>query len=158
MPNLTKVSYQIQHNSWIKYMKDQMLLHVTKQEEMSFANVLPPTCQVKLVPQIVLKKQKRQKFPLITLNVFALEQRTVLNSQMQMHVTPVVLIIILKKLAKQNVTLPNSNLYWMMIHAKNVEKKNTLKQIPKNVQLVEKIKLETQLVRIVNVQRVPISM
>jgi len=110
MPNLTKVSYQIQHNSWIKYMKDQMLLLVAAKEEMSFANVLPPTWQVLIVLLIVLKKLIRQKLPLITLDVFALEQRTVLNLKMLLA-TNVTLTIILQKLAKPNVTNQNSNLY-----------------------------------------------
>lgn len=111
MPNLTKVSYQIQHNSWIKYMKDQMLLLVAAQEEKSLANVLQPTWQVLLVTKIVQKKLNRQKLLLITLDVFALEQRTVLNLQVLPNVMHVKLITILQKLAKPNVTLQNSNLY-----------------------------------------------
>ena len=92
-------------------MKDQMLLLVAAKEEMSFANVLPPTWQVLIVLLIVLKKLKRQKLPLITLDVFALELRTVLNLQILMHVMHVILTTILQKLAKPNVTKQNSNSY-----------------------------------------------
>lgn len=87
-----------------------MLLLVAAKEEMSFANVLPPTWQVLIVLLIVLKKLIRQKLPLITLDVFALEQRTVLNLKMLLA-TNVTLTIILQKLAKPNVTNQNSNLY-----------------------------------------------
>lgn len=66
MPNLTKVSYQIQHNSWKKSMKDQMLLHVPKQVVQSLANVPKPICQELLVIKIAHQKLKRKKFPLIT--------------------------------------------------------------------------------------------
>lgn len=157
MPNLTKVSYQIQHNSWIKYMKDQMLLLVAAQEEMSFANVLPPTWQVLIVLQIVLKKLIRKKLPLITLDVFALEQRTVLNLKMLL-VTNVTQTIILQKTVKINVTHQNSTLFYLMTPANNVEKKNISKLITKHVPLVQKALFKIQLEKLVNVQRIPISM
>jgi hypothetical protein len=44
-----------------------------------------------------------------------------------------------------------------MTPAKNVEKKNISKQIPKNVPLVQKALFKTQLEKLVNVQRIPIS-